>query len=112
MAGRPVTQLAKSEVLAGLFSVWDDIDALVDGLPEQQWQAASPLPGWCVKAVVSHLIGTESFLAGVAAPQPDIDVSELDHVHNDIGVMNECWVRHFSAAAGPAVLARFREITN
>ncbi|OBI52981.1 maleylpyruvate isomerase family mycothiol-dependent enzyme [Mycobacterium sp. E796] len=111
MADRPVTQLDKSDVLSGLFAVWDSIDALLDGLPEGDWLAPTPLPGWDVKAVVSHIIGTESFLAGVAAPQPDIDVSALDHVHNDIGAMNECWVRHLSGESGAEVLARFRDIT-
>jgi uncharacterized protein (TIGR03083 family) len=112
MADRPITRLDKAEVLSGLFAVWDSIDALLDGLPEDRWQAATPLPGWDVKAVVSHIIGTESFLAGIAAPQPDIDVSALDHVRNDIGVMNECWVRHLSGESGAAVLERFRALTN
>ncbi|SPM28270.1 maleylpyruvate isomerase family mycothiol-dependent enzyme [Mycobacterium terramassiliense] len=111
MADRPVTKLDKSEVLAGLFGVWDDIDALLDGLEEADWQAPSPLPGWDVKALVAHMIGTESFLAGIDAPQPDIDVSALEHVRNDIGVMNECWVRQLSSEAGADVLARFRDIT-
>lgn len=111
MADRPVTQLDKSDVLSGLFAVWDSIDALLDGLPEDDWRAATPLPGWDVKAVVSHMIGTESFLAGIAAPQPDIDVSALEHVRNDIGAMNECWVRHLSGESGAEVLARFRDIT-
>lgn len=111
MADRPVTKLDKSAVLSGLFSVWDDIDALLGGLSEAQWRAASPLPGWDVKALVAHMIGTESFLAGIAAPQPDIDVSTLEHVRNDVGVMNECWVRHLSAHADADVLASFRAIT-
>jgi len=112
MATRPITELDKSEVLSGLFAVWDNIDALLDGLSETEWQAATPLPGWCVQAVASHIIGTESFLAGIAPPQPDIDVSALDHVHNDIGVMNECWVRHLSKESGAGVLERFRALTN
>ncbi len=112
MADRPITKLDKSEVLSGLFAVWDSIDALLDGLPETSWQAATPLPGWDVKAVVSHIIGTESFLSGIAPPQPDIDVSALDHVHNDIGVMNECWVHHLSGESGAGVLERFRALTN
>jgi uncharacterized protein (TIGR03083 family) len=112
MADRPVTELDKSEVLSGLFGVWDDIDALLGGLSETQWQAASPLPSWDVKALVSHMIGTESFLAGIAAPQPDIDVSALEHVRNDIGAMNECWVRHLGAKSGAEVLERFRAITD
>ncbi|MEB4210106.1 maleylpyruvate isomerase family mycothiol-dependent enzyme [Mycobacterium sp. 94-17] len=111
MADRPVTKLDKSAVLSGLFAVWDDIDTLLAGLSEAQWRAASPLPGWDVKALVAHMIGTESFLAGIAAPQPDIDVSALEHVRNDIGVMNECWVRHLSTHADADVLESFRAIT-
>ena len=112
MADRPVTKLDKSAVLSGLFAVWDDIDALLTGLSEAQWRTASPLPGWDVKALVAHMIGTESFLAGIAAPQPDIDVSTLEHVRNEVGVMNECWVRHLSAHADADVLESFRVITN
>ncbi len=108
----PITTVDKSAVLPGLFAVWDSLDALLDGLPEDQWQAATPLPGWCVKAVVSHIIGTESFLEGVAPPAPDVDVKALEHVRNDIGAMNECWVRHLSAESGADVLERFRSVTN
>lgn len=111
MADRPVTKLDKSTVLTGLFAVWDDIDALLTGLSEAQWRAPSPLPGWDVKALVSHMIGTESFLAGIAAPEPDVDISALEHVRNDVGVMNECWVRHLSAHADADVLESFRAIT-
>lgn len=111
MADRAVTKLDRSEVLAGLFAVWDDIDALLAGLSETQWRAVSPLPGWDVKALVSHMIGTESFLAGIAAPPPDVDVSTLDHVRNDVGVLNECWVRHLRAHADADVLESFRAVT-
>ncbi|MGB8391743.1 maleylpyruvate isomerase family mycothiol-dependent enzyme [Mycobacterium sp.] len=112
MTDRPVTKLDKSEVLAGLFAAWGSIDALLDGLSETQWQAASPLPGWDVKALVAHMVGTESFLSGIAAPPPGLDVSALDHVRNDIGAMNECWVRHLSGEPGAGVLERFRAITD
>ena len=107
-----VTLVDKSSVLSGLFAVWDSLDTLLEGLPESDWQAATPLPGWSVQAVVSHIIGTESFLQGIAPPQPDIDVKSLDHVRNDIGAMNECWVRQLSAESAAGVLERFREITN
>jgi uncharacterized protein (TIGR03083 family) len=112
MATGSITTVDKSAVLPGLFAVWDSIDALLDGLPENQWQAATPLPGWCVKAVVSHIIGSESFLEGIAAPAPDADVKALEHVRNDVGAMNECWVRHLSAESGAGVLERFRAVTN
>jgi uncharacterized protein (TIGR03083 family) len=112
MATRPITKLDKSDVLSGLFAVWDAIDAQLEGLPETGWHAATPLPAWNVQAVVSHMIGTESFLSGVAAPEVDIDVSALDHVRNDIGSMNECWVRHLSGESGAGVLERFRAVTD
>lgn len=111
MPDRPLTKLDKSDVLSGLFGVWDSIDALLDGLPETDWQAASALPAWDVKAVVSHIVGTESFLSGIAPPQPDVDVKTLEHVRNDIGAMNECWVRHLSSEPGADVLERFRSVT-
>lgn len=112
MADRPVTLLDKSDVLTGLFAVWDDLDALLGGLSEADWEKPSALAGWDIKAVVSHIIGTESFLQGVSPPEPDIDVKALDHVRNDIGVMNECWVRHLSGEPGVQVLEKFREVTS
>ena len=111
MATRSITTVDKSNVLLGLFAVWDSIDAQLEGLPESGWQAVTPLPGWCVRAVVSHIIGTESFLQGAAPPQPDIDVKALEHVHNDIRALNECWVRALSADPGPSVLERYRAVT-
>jgi uncharacterized protein (TIGR03083 family) len=112
MATRPVTKLDKSDVLSGLFAVWEAIDAQLEGLPESGWHAATPLPAWNVQAVVSHMIGTESSLSGVAPPEVDLDVSGLDHVRNDVGAMNECWVRHLSAESGNDVLERFRAVTD
>ncbi|MDA3659626.1 maleylpyruvate isomerase family mycothiol-dependent enzyme [Mycobacterium xenopi] len=109
---RPLTQLDKSDVLPGLYAAWDAIDRLLDGLPESAWEAPTPLPGWGVRAVVSHLIGTESMLMGVATPAADIDVTGLAHVRNDIGAMNECWVRHLSGESGAALRQRFLAVTN
>ncbi|MBV9515155.1 MAG: maleylpyruvate isomerase family mycothiol-dependent enzyme [Mycobacteriaceae bacterium] len=106
-----MTQLDKGEVLDGLFGCWDEIDELLSGLSDEQWVAPSDLPGWRVQDVVSHLIGVESVLMGVPAPDPDCDVSELPHVHNEVGVMNECWVRHLHAEPPGAVLDTFRSVT-
>lgn len=108
---RSVTTLDKADVLAGLFASWDSIDALLAGLSDEDWDAPTSLPGWQVRDVVAHLIGTESMLLGIAAPQPDVDVSELGHVHNDIGAFNERWVIHLRDESPPAMLERFREVT-
>jgi uncharacterized protein (TIGR03083 family) len=109
---RPVTILDKADVLPGLFSSWDAIDQLLTGLPEVRWRTPTPLPGWRVRDVVAHLIGTESTLLGIATPEADVDLSALAHVHNDIGVKNECWVRHFSAESAAGLLERFRAVTD
>jgi uncharacterized protein (TIGR03083 family) len=110
MGTRSVTTLDKPDVLNGLFTVWDSIDALLAGLPEAEWRAPTPLPAWNVQGVVSHIIGTESLLDGIPAPEPDIDVKALDHVRNDVGAMNECWVRHLGTQSGDSVLQRYRAV--
>jgi uncharacterized protein (TIGR03083 family) len=110
-SSRPVTTLDKSDVLAGLFAVWDEIDALLSGLAEGHWQAPTPLPGWNVHDVTAHLIGTESMLQGAATPEADVDVSTLKHVRNDVGVMNERWVRRLRGVPDGELLAKFRATT-
>jgi uncharacterized protein (TIGR03083 family) len=107
-----VTELDKSEVLSGLFATWDALDRLLTGLTEQRWRAPTPLPGWCVHDVVAHIIGTESVLLGLSTPDADIDVSTLAHVRNDVGAMNECWVRHLGAESGPELHQRLRAVTD
>jgi uncharacterized protein (TIGR03083 family) len=108
---RPVTTLDKTEILDGLFASWEDIDRLMAVVPASDWNRASPLPGWCVQDVLSHIIGTEAMMAGVPTPEADIDISALEHVRNPIGQLNECWVRHLSTEDAAAMLARFRDIT-
>ena len=106
-----MTNLDKSDVLGGLFAVWDEIDTVLVGLADDQWQAQTPLPGWTVHDVTAHLIGTESMLQGVATPNADIDVSTLKHVRNDVGVMNERWVRKLRGVSPAELLDRFRATT-
>jgi uncharacterized protein (TIGR03083 family) len=108
---RPVTRLDKSDVLDGLFAEWDAILALVNGLSDAQWQAPTPLPGWSVRDVVAHVIGTESMLQGVGTPEADVDVSTLKHVRNDVGVLNERWVRKMRQIGAAELLEKLRATT-
>ncbi|GJF16552.1 hypothetical protein NGTWS1803_02930 [Mycolicibacterium cyprinidarum] len=80
-------------MLDALFASWRDIEHLLQTLESAEWMTETSLPGWTVHDVVAHIIGTESMLRGVATPEMDVDVSTLKHVRNDIGVMNEHWVR-------------------
>jgi uncharacterized protein (TIGR03083 family) len=106
-----VTTLDKADVLGGLFAVWDEVDSVLANLADDEWQAQTPLPGWTVHDVTAHLIGTESMLQGVATPDADIDLSTLKHVRNDVGVMNERWVRKLRGTSAADLLERFRATT-
>lgn len=103
-----MTELDKADVLDGLFAEWDAILALAAGLSDAQWQAPTPLPGWAVRDVVAHVIGTESMLQGVGTPEADVDVSTLKHVRNDIGVLNERWVRKLRSVNAADLLDELR----
>lgn len=110
---RPVTVLEKSDVLPALFGVWDDISRLLSDISEAELLTTqTELPGWHVRDVVAHIIGTELILKGEPVPEADIDVSELDHVHNPIGVMNECWIREMSTLSSAELLEKFRAVTD
>jgi uncharacterized protein (TIGR03083 family) len=108
---RPVTFLPKHDVLTALFASWDDLDHLLASLSDDDWHTPSPLPGWDVYDIVAHIVGTESILLGLPMPEVAGDLSELDHVRNDIGVLNESWVRELRGDTPAAMLGRFRDIT-
>jgi uncharacterized protein (TIGR03083 family) len=110
---RPVTVLEKSEVLPGLFGVWDDLSRLLSTISDTEvLTTQTELPGWRVRDVVAHIIGTELLLKGESVPESDIDVSELDHVHNPIGVMNECWIRQLSGLSAAELREKFQAVTD
>jgi uncharacterized protein (TIGR03083 family) len=103
------THLPKQTVITALHDVWDRLDGLLAGLDDADWQRPTCLPGWNVKAVAAHIIGTENMLLGVELPALQVSESTHPHVRNDIGGFNEAWV-HALAAESPAdVLARFRD---
>jgi len=103
--------LPKREVLSALFASWDDIDRLMAPVSEEQWRTPSALQGWTVHSLVAHIVGTESMLLGKPTPDAGVDVSTRQHVRNDIGAMNECWVQHLSGESGAGLLQMFRTVT-
>ena len=88
---------------------WAALDELCSPLTAEQWSTPTCLPGWTVQDVLAHVIGTELMLEGVPAPQ--VDVSHLPHLRNDIARMGEVWVEDLRSLSGPEVLERFREVT-
>jgi uncharacterized protein (TIGR03083 family) len=102
------TTLPKEPVVTALYDVWGNLDSLLAGLSAEDWKRPTCLPGWNVQAVAAHLIGTESMLLGVGAPELTISEAAHPHVRNDIGRFNEAWVEALAAEPPADVLARFR----
>jgi uncharacterized protein (TIGR03083 family) len=63
---------------------------LADSLTEQDWVRPTDLPGWDVKAVVSHVAHLEGVLGG--APREDAEVGEAAHVRGPMGRFTEIGV--------------------
>jgi uncharacterized protein (TIGR03083 family) len=105
------TVVPQDQTIGALAEEWSRLDELLTGLDEASWSAPTCLPGWDVKAVVAHLIGTESMLLGESTPVVEIDPAEYEHVLNDMGRINEAWVASMADLAPVELLIRFREQT-
>ncbi|SFS96242.1 maleylpyruvate isomerase family mycothiol-dependent enzyme [Saccharopolyspora flava] len=103
--------LDKERIVNALGAEWNALNELLTGLDDAQWEKDTALPGWRVRDVAAHLIGTELLLSGEPTPESGNDVASYPHVHNDIGARNERYVEHFRQQSHEAVLAKFREIT-
>jgi len=95
------------DLLGGEFRA---LASLCSTLSEAQWEVPTCLPGWTVRDVLSHVIGTEAMLSG--EPTPDVDVAHLDHMKNAIAEGNERWVESMRALSGDQMLARFDDVTS
>lgn len=105
------THVDKEATVSALAEEFGAIGELLAGLDDKDWRAPSPCPGWDVQANVAHIIGTESTLAGMEAPQIDVDVASLSHVRNDIGAFNEAWIVALAATPPAELLERYRTLT-
>lgn len=104
------TFVPQEPVTNALEAQWKAIDDLVSPLSDEQWNAPSILPGWQVRDLVAHIIGTESLLAG-KQPESTLDPSTVDHVKNPIGELNERWIDHYRNRSRGEVMTDFRAIT-
>ena len=102
MAGEP------NQTVASLDQTWRTIADLCSGLDEAGFLTPTGLPGWTVKDILSHILGTERSLRGEMPP--DID-ARGDHVRNDLGAFNERWVESLRQSSGAEVLVQYREVT-
>jgi len=92
-------------------AVREELDALVElgrQLDEAQWETPSECPGWTVKDLYSHVIGTELMLLG--RPDEAGDAAGGDHVRNQIGEFNEVSVARRRDRPGTEVLAELERV--
>ncbi|QBJ97907.1 maleylpyruvate isomerase family mycothiol-dependent enzyme [Rhodococcus sp. ABRD24] len=103
-----MSEFPKAPLVDALFAQWDALDDLLATVEGDAWITPSSLPGWTVRDITSHLIGTESFLSGKNPPDTAIDVHALPHVRNEIAALNERWVEGLRAHTGAQILELFR----
>lgn len=83
----------KDELVAALHDTFDPLLELARSLDDDQWSTPSECPGWTVRDVYAHILGTENMM--LSRPAPKVDVPDADHVRNDIGRFNEAWVHAY-----------------
>lgn len=106
-----VTRVPRQPVVDALRDEWATLERLLAALSDEQLAAPSILDGWTVSDIFAHIVGTESLLAGREV-QPLRDVSELPHVRNQIGELNENWLDHYRAQSPAQLRADFSTITS
>jgi uncharacterized protein (TIGR03083 family) len=102
---------AHDHIVEVLVDEWTIIAGLLARLGEQDWATLTDLPGWDVRDNVSHIIGTESMLAGDPQPDAPPDLAEREHVLNEIGAANEAWVHALRGTDTDEMVRRFLEVT-
>ncbi|MFM8954408.1 MAG: maleylpyruvate isomerase family mycothiol-dependent enzyme [Actinomycetota bacterium] len=91
-----------------LYETWQSMQELCETLTESEWKTATACPGWSVQDNLSHIIGTEKALGGLGGTQHK--ATDLRHVKNPIGEMNEHEVDSRRHLTGAQVLKEFKEI--
>ncbi|HXW39149.1 MAG TPA: maleylpyruvate isomerase family mycothiol-dependent enzyme, partial [Acidimicrobiales bacterium] len=103
------TVVDKERTVGLLRAEFEGIATFCRSLGNEEWAAASCLPGWTVHDVLAHLVGTESVLLG--EPAPAADISHLGHLRNPIAELNEVWVQSMRPWTDSRLLDRFCEVT-
>ncbi|MBM4477336.1 maleylpyruvate isomerase family mycothiol-dependent enzyme [Rhodococcus hoagii] len=97
------------DALSEQWAVLDDVLSTVQG---DAWLTPTALPGWTVRDVVSHIIGTESMLSGLERRRRRSTCTDWPTCATRSAALNERWVEGLRAHTGPQILAMFREITS
>ena len=82
--------MRNQETVTNMERVWQAIIALGSTFTEQEWKTPTDCPGWTVQDQVAHMLGSESRLLGL--PAPEHTPQDTSHVKNESGQRNEVWV--------------------
>ncbi len=96
--------------MALLRNEFEALGMLCTPLTDDQWYTPTCLPGWSVRDVLSHVIGTESILLG--EPAPTVDISHIANLANPIAEANELWVESMRGLSTGELLKRFADVTD
>jgi uncharacterized protein (TIGR03083 family) len=86
-----------------------DFVELAGSLDEEDWARPTDLPGWDVRAVISHVAHLEGTLAG--APHEQAEVGDAAHIRGPMGQFTEIGVLTRRDAAPAAVVEEIRRFT-
>lgn len=86
--------MGDSTSLTGLVQIWwraiEDFLDLAESLEPADWDRPTELPGWDVRAVVSHVAHLEAVTGG--GPHEDAEVPEAPHITGPMGQFTEIGV--------------------
>ncbi len=71
--------------IGALTAECDELDELLAGLDEAQWQLPTPAPGWTIRHQVAHLAATFR-MAGLSAADPDAFIALMERLDRNFTV--------------------------
>ncbi|MBO0841553.1 MAG: maleylpyruvate isomerase family mycothiol-dependent enzyme [Nocardioides sp.] len=95
--------------VATWWSSVQDLLTLLEGLDGADWDKATDLPGWDVKAIASHVAHLEGITGG--APREEADVPEAPHIKSPMGQFTEIGVITRRGAAPEDIIDEIRRYT-
>lgn len=102
------SQKAK-RITEALKTEWEAIGNFCADLTDEDWKVYTDCSSWTVQDNLSHMTGTELFLAG--EQPPEIDLGDTSHLKNDIAKLNELWVTQRRTWPSSEVLEEFNKVT-
>ena len=99
-----------TDTINKLEQTWNSISEFCSQLTEAQWKNPSQLPAWTLQDNLSHLVGTESGLAGLEKSAHK--AADVSHTKNPIGEANEHDVDSRRSMTGSAVLDEWKSLVS